>query len=131
MKGNAVTNAITIVGIGVIGALMFAQVPDMMENIKSVLSKTSAIVKSAELADMLILSTSSPGDIKISYKLPPEVSYTVFIKNGIVNVSTEKEWASSKTISPLCFWKDPTDNECKPSAVKKLVITKTSIEKVE
>lgn len=122
MKGNVVTNAITIIGIGVIGALMFTRVPGMIDDIKIVLSKTSVIGKAAEVADLLTLSKSSPDEIKITYKFPEETSYTLSVKDGYVNVSTEKDWAISKTLSNVAFG---------PDVVKAITITKNSIQKVE
>lgn len=130
MKGNVVTNTVTIVGIFAIGALMFTKVPGMVDDIQTVLSKTSVIEKAAEISDMLTLSSSSPGDIKIVYTLvPKDIPYTVFIKDGYVNVSTGDEWAVSRTTSNLCFMSD--SEECRPEQVRKLMITKTSLEKVE
>ncbi len=122
MKGNVVTNAITIIGIGVIGALMFTRVPGMIDDIKIVLSKTSVIGKAAEVADLLTLGKSSPDEIKITYKFPEEISYTLSVKDGYVNVSTENDWARSKTLSNVVFGSE---------VVKSIVITKNSIQRVE
>lgn len=130
LKGNAVINTITIIGIGAIGALMFSQVPGMMDDIKFILSKTSVIGKAAEIADRLTLVGASPSDIKIIYNLPEDVTYTVFIKDGYVNVSTDENWAVSKTLSNLCFKLDHADGECKPDTVKTLMIKRNSIEKL-
>ena len=122
LKGNAVTNAIAIIGIGVIGALMFTRVPGMIDDIKIVLSKTSVIGKAAEIADSLTLATSAPDDIKITYALPEDVTYTLSVKNGYVNLTTQGQFATSKTLSNIEFG---------PDVVKSIVITKTMIEKVE
>ena len=161
LKGDAVTNTITIVGIAVIGALMFTKVPGVIDDIKIVLSKTSVIGKAAEIADLLTLSMTSPGDIKITYSLPEEVTYKVSVKDGYVNVSTDTEWAVSKTLSNFCFKFEPCDpgytylenkkvcdcdnegeelcprgdlyphEKCRQEIVKFLMITKNKIEKVE
>ncbi|MBI2005161.1 MAG: hypothetical protein HYS80_00150 [Candidatus Aenigmarchaeota archaeon] len=122
LKGSAATNALTIVGVGLVSVIMFAQVPDMVKDIRLVLSKDSVIAKSAEIADLLTRTASVPGDIKITHKLSDEVSYTISIKNGYVNISTENDWAVSKTFSNVEF---ESEN------VKSLLITKTSIIKVE
>lgn len=109
LKGDAVTNTITITGIIVVGVLMFTRVPGMVDDIKLFLSKESVVAKAAEIADLLTLTTISPDSIKITYRLSEEVSFKVSVKDGIVNVSKDTDWAISKTLSELCFKFDPCD----------------------
>ncbi len=120
LKGSAVTSTITIIGFAVIGALTVSRIPGMIEDIQLVLSKTSVIEKAAEVADLMSIANSD--DVKISYRFPEEVNYKLSASGGYVNVSTEEEWAISKTTSLINFG---------PDAVSSILISKSSIEKVE
>lgn len=118
MKAIAVTEAILTVGMVVITSIMIAtQIPGMINDIKQVLSKESVGEKSQELANLLSIATSSPNEIKMIYALSSEKSYDISINNGYVNVSSDSEWATAKTLVLIDF--------SKPN-VQTLTITKTS-----
>jgi len=121
MKGAIVTEAITIVGLIAIGALMFTQVPDMIDDIKDTLSKESVRAQAVEIANLLTLVNVATDDIDITitHNLPSEASYIVTVKDGYVIVeSGEHKSLPTKTLSKLSFG---------PLAVKSLSITKNEI----
>ena len=122
MKAAIVTDAITIVGMIAIGALMFAQIPDMLDETKDILSKESARAQAVEIANFASLVSSSPADIQIIQELPPDASYTVTIKDGYVTVELPGQPpATAKTLYTQSFG---------PDIVKSLSITKSGITRV-
>ncbi len=99
MKAVAVQEALLTIGVVVISSILIAtQIPSMASDIQEILSKESVKEKSQDIADLLVISTSAPNEIKLVYSFPVEKSYDVFIKDGYVNVSSDEEWAISKTI---------------------------------
>ena len=121
VKAVAVTDAIIVVGMVAISALMFAQVPGMIDDIKVTLSKQSVRAQAVEIADKISLVSASPNDIEIIHNLPLGVSYTITVKDGYVTVETASDKAADRTISTLTFG---------PDTVKSLSITKDEIKKV-
>ncbi len=119
MKGNVVTNTLTIVGVMAISVLMFARVPGIIDDMKIVMSKESVIAESTEIANLLSLSKSAPNDMVIKYKLPEGNSYKLYVKDGYVNVSTSTDWAVSKTLYAGSFEKEN---------VKEIIIKKDGVE---
>lgn len=121
MKAAIVTDAITVVGMIAIGALMFAQVPGMADDIRDTLSKESVRAQAVEIANKLTLAGASPDDITVIHEMPSEVSYTVTVKDGYVTVENANDEAMAKTLSQLTFG---------PEVVNSISITKTGIGKV-
>ena len=122
-KAAIVTDAITIVGMIAIGALMFAQVPGMIDDIKETLSQESVRAQAIEIANLITLvhAATENVEIKITHKLPSEGSYSVTVANGFVTVEAGNHKAVAKTLSTLAF---------RPDSVKELEITKNEIKKV-
>jgi len=119
MKASIVTDAITIVGLVVIGGLMLAQIPDMIDEVKDTLSKESARAQAVEIANSASLISSSPADIQMIHKLPSDASYTVTIKDGYVTVELPgQQPAGAKTLYTKPFG---------PDVVKSISITKSGI----
>jgi len=121
-KATIVTDAITIVGMIAIGALMFAQVPGMIDDMKNTLSQESVRAQSVEIANLVTLVSASPDNIEIIHELPSGISYTVSIDDGNVAVEAGSYRAVAKTFSTLEFGR---------SVVKSLSITKNKITRVE
>ena len=121
-KGSVVTEGITIVGMIAISALMFAQVPDMVSDIKETLSKQSAHAKAVEIADYLELVGSATGDMSYTYILSEDTPYTLTVDDGVVTVRVKDITATDKTSSSITFQTDD---------VKAITITKGGIQKVE
>lgn len=123
MKASVVTDAITVVGMIAIGALMFAQVPGMVNDIKDTLSKEAVQSQAVEIANLITLTNIVTEDvsIKIIHTLPPEGSYSLTVKNGYVTVESGGVKPVVKTLSTLTFG---------PEIVKSLEITKNEIKKV-
>lgn len=117
-KASAITDSVTIVGIIAISALMFAKVPGMVDDIKEILSKESVRAKSVEIANLLTLTSSSPNDIEIIYKLPSKIPYVVTVRDGNVTVEAGGDRAVAKTLSKIKFG---------PEFSHSLSITKTGI----
>ncbi|MEM5797262.1 MAG: hypothetical protein QXD72_01160 [Candidatus Aenigmatarchaeota archaeon] len=98
MKAAIVTDAITIVGIIAISSLLFVQLPGMIDDIKVVMEKESALAKAKELASLIALSNSAPSEIRLVYKLPENANVTA---GAALITVTMKDTASYKTLSNL------------------------------
>ena len=122
MKAAMVTDAITIVGMIAISALMLVKVPGMVDDMKTTLSQESVRSQAIEIANMITLVTASPYDIKIIHKLPSGASFTITVNDGNVTVQSGAFKAIAKTSSGLTFG---------PDTVRTLSITKNEIREVE
>ena len=121
MKAAIVTDALTIVGMIAIGALMFSQIPDMIDEMKDTLSKESARAQAVEIANFATLVGFSPSDIQMIHELP-DGSYTVTVKDGYVTVELSGQPPKqAKTLYTQPFG---------PNVVKSISITKSEITRV-
>ena len=117
MKSQVAVNAIIYIGMIAISGLMFAQVPGMVNDIKTVTSQESVIEQAKTIASLLSLASATPNEIKIFYELPDQ--YSISVKDGYVTVITDNEQGISKTLS---------DIEFEQTNVKSLVIMKDRME---
>lgn len=107
MKAIAVQEAILTVGMIVISATLLAtQIPSMVNDIQSSLSKESVKGKANDIANLLSIATASPAELRLTYSFPAEKSYNVVVKNGYVTVSSGGDSFSVKTLVYLEFSKD-------------------------
>ena len=107
MKAMAVQEAILTVGMIVISATLLAtQIPSMVNDIQSSLSKESVKGKANDIANLLGIAAASPDELRVTYSFPAEKSYNVVVKNGYVAVSSGEDMFAVKTLVYLEFSKN-------------------------